>query len=290
MIFPEAAMKLTAYPALPVAGTDEFTGYLRSIELLKEAGFDGYDFALFANMPVRGTVFHGPDYLLYAKRLRAEADKLGLTCNQIHAPFYGYCTEGLTRAEFGVLLLRAFEIASVLGAKFCIVHPERDFSPEENAEKLYLPLLPYAKKYGVTVALENLWNFRGGKFVPCACSTAENYLRHLDLLDPAYFVACIDIGHAELLGDCVSAAGLIRALGSRLRALHVHDNDGQDDSHRMPYCGKIAWDGVAEALKETGYGGDLTFEVSMEHFPPSVAGPAAKLLHAIGRSLIRKIV
>lgn len=283
-------MKLTAYLShATLYADDEFSGYTATLRLLKDAGFDGYDLALFATMPVKGTLFHGPDYALHAKRLRAEADKIGLFCNQTHAPFFGYCTEGMTRAEYEAMLPRALEITAILGGKVCVVHPEREWTPEENAEKLFLPLLPYAKKYGVPVALENLWFFRDGKFVPCACSTAESYLRHLALLDERYFCACLDVGHATLLHDYTSPEELIRALGGRLRALHVHDNDGRDDAHLMPYCGDTDWDKVTAALKEIGYSGDFTFEVSGDRFPVPLAPSSAALLHDIGRYLISKI-
>ena len=164
-------MKLSAYlqHATMYRETDEFEGYLKTVRLLADAGFDAYDFALFANLPVRGSVFNGPGYADYAKRLREEADRAGLRCNQTHAPFYGYCTEHLTWEQYTALLPRALEVTAILGGEICVVHPERAFGPEENAERLYRPLTKYAEKYDIRIALENLWMEENGRIVPCAC-------------------------------------------------------------------------------------------------------------------------
>jgi sugar phosphate isomerase/epimerase len=53
---------------------------------------------------------------------------------------------------------------------------------------------------------------------------------------------------------------MIKALGNRLQALHIHDNDLHDDSHQIPFSMKIDFDKVANALREIGYKGYLTLE------------------------------
>jgi sugar phosphate isomerase/epimerase len=103
-------------------------------------------------------------------------------------------------------------------------------------------------------------------------------------------VACLDIGHAPLVG--VDPCELIRALGrDRLKALHVHDVDGINDLHTLPYLSKINWDSVCAALKEIGYEGDLTFEAGnfVTPLPTELSAAAAKFMVAAGRHLIDKI-
>ena len=48
-------------------------------------------------------------------------------------------------------------------------------------------------------------------------------------------------------------------LGNRIEALHLHDNFGEDDLHRMPYTGNIDWDSVLDTLKEVKYKGVINF-------------------------------
>ncbi|HWR38901.1 MAG TPA: sugar phosphate isomerase/epimerase [Patescibacteria group bacterium] len=59
----------------------------------------------------------------------------------------------------------------------------------------------------------------------------------------------IDVGHAFLNKWDVPA--LIRKLGSRLVALHIHDNHGQTDEHLPLGQGAIDWAPIADAIGET---------------------------------------
>ena len=52
----------------------------------------------------------------------------------------------------------------------------------------------------------------------------------------------------------------ISKLGKRIKTLHIQDNCGTTDSHRMPYTGLIPWDCVLEELKKAGYEGNINFE------------------------------
>lgn len=269
-------------------------GYEDGMRALKRIGFDAYDFTMFDMAEQPDDPMTRADFRETCRSLRKAADEAGILCNQTHAPFPSRKADDA--AWNGVIfdyLARSVEITSLLGGNVCVIHPCNDYTAEQNAELLYRPLEKHARKFGVKIALENMWNFsrQENKAVPCACSTAEDFLKHLDLLDPEYFVACLDIGHAEMLGDCVSAAELIRALGPRLQALHVHDNDRAHDWHTFPYAGNIDWEPVYAALREIRYAGELTFEAGLGimKFPPELQYDATVLLHAIGRYMISRI-
>lgn len=269
-------------------------GYEGGVQKLAEIGFDAYDFTLFDMTEQQNDPMTRPDYKETCFKLRKAAEKAGIVCNQTHAPFPSYkAGDENYNGTIQWHLIRALEVTSLLGGEICVIHPVNLWSAEDNAEKLFRPLEPYAKKFGVKIALENMWTYSNeqGKALPCACSTAEDFLRHLNLLDPEHFVACLDIGHAEMLGDCVSAPELIRALGKRLKCLHVHDNDKVHDLHSFPYVGNIDWDPIYTALRETGYDGDFTFEAILGYFrlPPELLLDSMKLLHATGRYMIQKI-
>lgn len=269
-------------------------GFHEALRILKEIGFDAYD-ATLTSIPSENFVFGKSDYLEKARDLRSFADSIGICCNQSHAPFPLHKrADEHWNTHILEWCVRAMEITSVLGGEICVVHPYNNWTPKENAERVYAPLLPYCKKYGVKVAVENMWNWPQGvpMAVPCACSLPENFKAHMDLLDPEWFVACLDIGHAEMFPSQTSAAEMIHTLGDRLQSIHVHDNDCWHDDHTFPFMGKIDWDSVCEALKQTGYRGDFTFEADtpVRKFPDELKQDALTLLYKIGRNLQGRLV
>lgn len=116
---------------------------------------------------------------------------------------------------------------------------------------MYLELLPFAKDCGVKIATENMWNWDDAKDESCfaACAISESFIEHIDAVNDPYLVACLDIGHAEMRGSGSGAANMIRALGHRLQALHIHDNDRWHDSHQIPFSMSIDFAPIAAALK-----------------------------------------
>ena len=72
----------------------------------------------------------------------------------------------------------------------------------------------------------------------------------------------MDTGHLNILGK--NQEEYILALGSRIKAVHLHDNWGDDDRHLAPYAGNIRWREVIGALGKAGYQGDLNFETHQQ--------------------------
>jgi sugar phosphate isomerase/epimerase len=107
-----------------------------------------------------------------------------------------------------------------------------------------------------------MWNWDAGDEYSsfAACATSESFCRHLEAVDDEFLVACLDIGHAEMRGSGSGAANMIRALGSKLQALHIHDNDRHHDSHQIPFSMNIDFDAIIVALKEIRYSGWFTLE------------------------------
>ena len=88
----------------------------------------------------------------------------------------------------------------------------------------------------------------------------EDLAENIDAVNDECFVACLDIGHAEMRGAGSGAAAMIYALKDRLQALHIHDNDRQHDLHQIPFSMSIDFNAVVKALKDIGYQGYLTLE------------------------------
>jgi sugar phosphate isomerase/epimerase len=242
----------------------KYVGEENAIRYLAEAGFDSYDFtmlkmaqysyATWSYVPNDHPLGSG-EYLSFVRHLRRAAEECGITCNQSHAPFPVFCP------EIRDMLKRAIECTAEAGGKICVIHPNNHKTAEENRE-MFLELLPFAESYGVKIATENMWNWNGelNQASFAACSTPQDFVAHVDAVNHPMFGACLDIGHAEMKGLDTSAPEMIRALGHRLIALHLHDNDRWHDSHMIPFTGEIDFRAVVEALIDVGYQGDFTLE------------------------------
>lgn len=282
--------------------TDSFArkfGDHDAIKYLAKAGFDAFDYSMFAMLDKNIThPLIRDDYKEYAQSLRRTADENNIICNQSHAPFPSYISADDKYNEIIIhAIIRAMEVSAILGAKIIIVHPITSGNPLQFKEmnfEFYNNLLPYCKKFNIKIALENMWGWdsQNKKVMPAPCSTGSEFCEYLDMLDKDWFVACLDLGHGEMQGSgAVSSAELIYALGhDRLKALHVHDNDKINDSHSLPFIGKINWDEIMCALKAINYDGDFTFEADyfFNGFPPELYLSAAALMLDIGRYFIRK--
>lgn len=239
-------------------------GEEKAVELVAKAGFDAWDFSMFDMARIDWSNFtvidkphplNGADYVKFAKTLKKIGEDNGIYCNQSHAPFPSL-VPGVKS-----YLKRAIECTAIAGGKICVIHPDNNSSAEQNAE-LYFELLPFAKEHGVKIATENMWNWKAGAKTACAaaCSHHDDFVKHIKAVNDPYFVACLDIGHAEMAGLDTSAEQMIHALGDSLQALHIHDNDKIGDSHQIPFSMKIDWNTVAKALKDVNYQGHLTLE------------------------------
>ena len=263
------------------------------LRLLKESGFDAYDFSMFYGSLAETEILDHEDYLARAKAFRAVADGIGLVCNQAHAPFPSatnddYPRFSMSTAEYNAYahkkIERAIEVAGVLGAKSIVVHPWNCYTPEKNAV-LYASFEGVARKAGIKIAVENMWNCEGWgtvhfRALPAACSHHNDFKAHMDLLPKDLYIACVDIGHAHMRGLDTSAVEMLETLGDYVQALHIHDNDLVHDSHQLPYTMKIDFTAILEALKRIGYQGDITLEadVYMKKFPLELYPQAAKLM------------
>lgn len=268
-------------------------GELEAIRMLAEAGFDALDYSMFS---------HGDDHPVFGEKqadhadwLLAAAKKHGLAFNQAHAPFPTIIEDDPAYNErVFPQVAKSIEMAGRLGADQIIVHPtsfsDRRKNKAENV-RLYEKLAPHAAPYGIKIALENMWQWdASGRIVKNVCSDAEDFIDILDELDPKRFTACLDLGHCGLVGE--SAADMIRSLGrDRLTSLHVHDNDHQDDTHTLPYSGKMDWPAITRALADIDYAGDLTLEA--DHFmvamPDEFLPAAVRFMQETGRQLMAMI-
>lgn len=248
-----------------IGSAAKIIGEEKAIEYVAKAGFDAWDFSMFSMCKYdwgKGCLLEndhplaGNNYLSFARKLKQIGQDNGIVCDQSHAPFPAYCKD--VRSYFK----RAIECTKEAEGKICVIHPDNFKSPEENAE-MYLEILPFAKECGVKIATENMWCWDyedKDEALPAACSDAKNFKAHLDAVNDEFFVACLDIGHAEMRGLNTSSVEMIKTLGKSLQSLHIHDNDKWHDSHQIPFSMDIDFVPIVEALKEIGYSGYFTLE------------------------------
>ena len=131
---------------------------------------------------------------------------------------------------------RALEIAEIVPFRYMVQHlgvseEEYDERKVDAAFSSLEELTLFARQRGVEILLEN---------IPNGLSTAERLvsflkITHLDL----NFV--FDVGHAHIGAGVEQEFEIMK---ERIRSTHVHDNDGEKDSHLFPLLaegGAVDW-------------------------------------------------
>ena len=260
------------------------------IKQIASAGFDGFDITLCHIYKEDNYLFNDTDAKI--REIKKIALDNALPCEQAHSVFYKL----ITKSDADSIVpkhLRCIDICAELGCKLLVVHPGNNFNAEQNYEWIYSKILTHAEKCGLKIATENMWNWNhdNGTTYPSACGSVEDFCRHIDMANSPFLTACLDLGHAQMTG-APGAPALIRGLGhERLKALHVHDNDGAFDHHTLPFYGKTDWSEIISALKEINYDGAFTFEP--DHIgikvPVELIPATLRYCEQIGRYLIEKI-
>ena len=247
-----------------IASIAKIVSMEKAVELCAKAGFDAWDFSMFDMckvdyktwLPVDNrNELNGDNYLAFARKLKKIGEDNGIVCNQSHAPFPVYAPAVRS------YLKRAIECTAEAGGEICVIHPDNNKTAEQNAE-MYNELLPFAKSCGVKIATENMYNWDKEKEEStfAACATGEDFKKHIDAVNDDFLVACLDLGHAEMRGSGDGAVHMIKILGHRLQALHIHDNDCRRDKHQIPFSMNMDFVSIVKALKEIDYKGYFTLE------------------------------
>lgn len=141
-------------------------------------------------------------------------------------------------------------LASKIGASHVVLHTgwcaDPSFSKEigrARARKSLEELVAFNKDFNQLLLVENIGSNAASLF------TESQFIEFLDGF-PAEVGYVVDVGHAHINGWNIET--LLGALGDRLHALHIHDNDGLRDRHAPLGEGNIDWSMVLKAAKATG--------------------------------------
>lgn len=210
------------------------------IRLMKENGFERTFFG--AGQPFVTTL---------PAKLRAE----GILCDNLHAPFKNLNTIWLPGEEGEDMLNQLLTSVGHCARNeipVLVVHLSSGATPpmiSDIGNARFARLMELAKAEGVTIAYEN-----------------QRKLANISLMFEYYPEArfCWDVGHEECF---TNGRRYMPLFGDKLAALHLHDNDCQNDLHMLPYDGKIDMTRAARQLAEVGYTGTVMLEVSKKKSP-----------------------
>lgn len=286
-----------------------------SFALMKKCGFNAVDFNIDVYLPTATlsksdatpASFFDKDIeeiLEFFRPFKEGAEKNGIAFTQMHAPFPCWY-EGKDELNEHIIMSieKCFAVCEYFGCPAIVVHPLALADKEKQVEvnfELYRRLMPAAKKYKVTICLENLYRNVNGVAYEGVCSSAEEACWYIDKLNEEageeIFGFCFDIGHALMMRRNVKE--YVVKLGKRLTVLHLHDNDASRDCHMIPYSymgnatGLVCdWDGFLEGLKEIGYTGAIAFETfrATRLMPKELVPDALTYIAAIGRCWANRI-
>ena len=170
----------------------------------------------------------------------------------------------------GVELVRnRIAMASRLGSDVVIMHIR--FEPDwEPLQRSLDELRSFAMERGVRIAIEN------GK-LPAVKSVFDQY-------EPEYVGLCYDSGHGNLGFMDLDSLGTYQ---DRLLSIHLHDNDGDGDHHRLPFTGTVDWERLTRILAASAYDKCISMEAVREEDDDELA--FLKAAHDAGSRLTEMV-
>ena len=275
---------------------DDLQKVRRTAKMLREAGFEAVDAALFTPGVVE--IIRSGNWRPLADALREIIAQENLTVYQFHTTLW----QDTSRWQEEIAQIEAeLLFAGAIGAQNAVVHPlcpltvndplfqVDDREIMELNLQMYRRLLPIAADAGVTICTENI--FADGthmEAVPCFSSYAAELNELMDQL-PGLKV-CLDAGHATITGQ--SPADMVHQFGDRLAALHLHSNDHVQDLHLAPFeMPDMGWDSFCRALKQVNYQGSVNLEVMyiVRNSPDALLPAMYRYLHACAGYLAEKV-
>ncbi|HWR85500.1 MAG TPA: sugar phosphate isomerase/epimerase [Rhodoglobus sp.] len=219
----------------------------RAFDVAARLGYDGVEV-----MVTNDARTQDPDALL------GWSQASGQPIVAIHAPVL-LLTAFVWGRDPGVKLRRSAELAAAVGAGTVVVHPP--FRWQGRYAVTFERLVgEVAGEFGLDVAVENMfpWGLRGRSITAYAPSPDPTTLDVESMT--------LDFSHASLSG--VDSLELARAMGPRLRHLHLCDGGGSmidgktADEHRLPGAGDQPVADVLRELAASGWSGSVVAEVN----------------------------
>ena len=283
-------------------------------ERLVRAGFSCADFSLnsyLINKKIYKSENNGffnksvEELLEYFTPHKEAAARHGIKINQMHMPYPVYVPNGkngINEFLWNEVAIKSMEICRFLECPNIVIHGFKltRFYGSEEAEwaktrEFIDHIAPMAVEAHAVICMENLYNGQGSHMVEGPGCDAVKAVKRIDEINDRFGTEvagfCLDTGHANLVG--IDMESFIETLGSRLKVLHMHDNDGVADLHQLPYTFTrtrendpiLDWNGFIRGLRKIRFDGVLSFETApvLKSFPDELKDDALRFIAAIGR-------
>jgi sugar phosphate isomerase/epimerase len=191
-------------------------------------------------------------------------------------------------------LCKWIDMYEAIGIKNMVLHcdnlVDKDLTKKEkqqkNIESLKI-IAEHIKDRDIYICLENL-RPHSPEETFLVDETADDLLYIIDAVGSNRFAICLDTGHLNLTTK--NQREFILKAGSRLKALHIADNQGEIDQHMMPFgIGNVNFKEVIETLREVDYKGLFNLEIPGESYnmPFELKGEKLKYIKAAYNYLMK---
>lgn len=264
---------MAIYKGINIWSFDQTRTIRQSMQLAKEAGFEGIELALAAKGPL--SLQSSDEEIL---QIRKDAEELGLPINALATGLYWQFSLTSNREDIRErakeVARRQIEIAKLLGADAVLVCPGTvgvDFAPEdvvpdaqdiaffagseiidyevayERALAGLKELAPFAAQHQIKIGVENIWN----KFLLSPLEMRS----FIDAIGSPWVGVWLDVANMLMFGY---PEQWIRILNQRIIKVHFKDfrcNVKSLDGFVDLLAGDVNWKAVKTALDQIGYAG-----------------------------------
>lgn len=269
----------------------QWEDYERGLEKIKAHGYDCVDYNFMSPaLPIYS--LSEKDYEASLRKIGDFAKKIGVEIFQMHGLWSNETAVANTpkkRAENIAWFKKQLRGAAFLQCKNMVIHPcmpcgwwgeskDHDEILGFQLDELSA-LIPTAEEYGVTICVENM---------PIGIATTSFIKEIVKKANHRQVKACFDTGHANMQREDMLKS--VRLLGDDLRVLHVHDNNGRDDAHAIPFQYDLDWDNFIKGLREIKFQGCMSLETRVRlKTPEPMRTEMQKSLSKIARFLATQV-
>lgn len=201
--------------------------------------------------------------------VKKAADDAGINIWSIHMPFGNKIDLSMrnevARQKTLELHKQVLEYVKILEPEIILFHPsfylglnDRE-ARKQQLIKSATELNKDVKAIGSTMVIENMLGYElvlaNGKRERPLLRTVEEAVEIMNRL-PDDIYSAVDMNHIK------NPEELIRALGKRVKTVHIADGTGKEENHAFPCSGEGEnnWVEIMAALDETGYSGPFMYE------------------------------
>jgi sugar phosphate isomerase/epimerase len=229
---------------------------MESIRRCARAGYRLLDFC-FVDSVFSRTPFIGDAWRPYILGIKAEAEKLGVSFVQAHAPINDFANG----RKDNVLMRRSIEAAALLDIPWIVFHPSTASTYSDSMAMniaYFRTVADYAYTFGIGIAIENMWGETSDGTKRFAIQ-AEELAALVAGIDRRNVGVCWDTEHGSI--ENLDQRTALLTLGNLIKATHISDETGRDNIHILPYMGRIDWNDLIQAFADIRYDGAFAFEI-----------------------------